>query len=119
MDARLDAALEGLETGAMVWRHGDGFCRTDRRPFRRAAGRQTKRATSRSTDPALLIYTSGTTGLPKAAFVSHHRVMMWTHWFAGLMDARADDRLYNCLPMYHSASAAWWRPARCCWRAAR
>jgi fatty-acyl-CoA synthase len=49
-----------------------------------------------------LIYTSGTTGLPKAAYVSHHRVMMWTHWFAGMMGARNDDRLYNCLPMYHS-----------------
>ena len=53
-------------------------------------------------DPALLIYTSGTTGLPKAAHVSHHRVMMWTHWFAGMMQAGASDRLYNCLPMYHS-----------------
>ena len=53
-------------------------------------------------DPALLIYTSGTTGLPKAAFVSHHRVMMWTHWFAGMMGATEEDRLYNCLPMYHS-----------------
>ena len=53
-------------------------------------------------DPALLIYTSGTTGLPKAAHVSHHRVMMWSHWFAGMTDARPDDRLYNCLPMYHS-----------------
>ncbi|HEY4276288.1 MAG TPA: long-chain-acyl-CoA synthetase [Rhizomicrobium sp.] len=53
-------------------------------------------------DPALLIYTSGTTGLPKAAHVSHHRVMMWTHWFAGMMQAQPTDRLYNCLPMYHS-----------------
>ena len=53
-------------------------------------------------DPALLIYTSGTTGLPKAAFVSHHRVMSWSGWFAGLLDARADDRLYDCLPMHHS-----------------
>ncbi len=53
-------------------------------------------------DAALLIYTSGTTGLPKAARVSHYRVMMWSEWFAGITDARADDRLYNCLPMYHS-----------------
>ena len=54
-------------------------------------------------DPALLIYTSGTTGLPKAAQVSHHRVMSWSGWFAGLLDAAPDDRLYDCLPMYHSA----------------
>jgi fatty-acyl-CoA synthase len=53
-------------------------------------------------DRALLIYTSGTTGLPKAANVSHHRVMQWTHWFAGLMGVTPSDRLYNCLPMYHS-----------------
>jgi fatty-acyl-CoA synthase len=51
---------------------------------------------------ALYIYTSGTTGLPKAAVVSHYRVMQWTHWFAGLMDIRPSDRMYNCLPMYHS-----------------
>ncbi len=53
-------------------------------------------------DRALLIYTSGTTGLPKAAHVSHRRVMSWTHWFAGMTGATGADRLYNCLPMYHS-----------------
>jgi len=53
-------------------------------------------------DRALCIYTSGTTGLPKAANVSHHRIMMWSHWFAGIMLAGPSDRLYNCLPMYHS-----------------
>ena len=51
---------------------------------------------------ALLVYTSGTTGLPKAARISHYRVLEWSLWFAGLIDARADDRLYDCLPMYHS-----------------
>ena len=53
-------------------------------------------------DRALYIYTSGTTGLPKAANVSHFRLMQWSHWFAGMMDTHADDRMYNCLPMYHS-----------------
>jgi fatty-acyl-CoA synthase len=51
---------------------------------------------------ALYIYTSGTTGLPKAAKVSHYRVMQWSHWFAGLMDTRSTDRMFNCLPLYHS-----------------
>ena len=51
---------------------------------------------------ALYIYTSGTTGLPKAANVSHLRVMQWSHWFAGLMNTGPNDRMYNCLPMYHS-----------------
>ncbi len=51
---------------------------------------------------ALLIYTSGTTGLPKAANISHYRLMQWSHWFAGLMDTSSADRMYDCLPMYHS-----------------
>jgi fatty-acyl-CoA synthase len=53
-------------------------------------------------DRALYIYTSGTTGLPKAANVSHRRVLEWSYWFSGLMDTQPDDRMYNCLPMYHS-----------------
>jgi fatty-acyl-CoA synthase len=53
-------------------------------------------------DTALLIYTSGTTGAPKAARVTHGRIVEWSFWFAGMMDARGDDRLYDCLPLYHS-----------------
>jgi fatty-acyl-CoA synthase len=53
-------------------------------------------------DRALLIYTSGTTGLPKAASISHRRILNWGGWFAGLLDAAPDDRLYDCLPVYHS-----------------
>ena len=51
---------------------------------------------------ALLIYTSGTTGLPKAAKINHYRILEWSYWFAGMMDTGPGDRLYNCLPMYHS-----------------
>ncbi len=61
-----------------------------------------ERAVPSLRDRALYIYTSGTTGLPKAAVVSHHRLMQWSHWFAGLMDITPADRLYDCLPMYHS-----------------
>jgi fatty-acyl-CoA synthase len=55
-----------------------------------------------ASDRALYIYTSGTTGLPKAAGISHFRLMQWSYWFAGMMDTQPSDRLYNCLPMYHS-----------------
>ena len=53
-------------------------------------------------DRALLIYTSGTTGLPKAASVSHQRLLQWSFWFAGLMNTGPQDRMYDCLPLYHS-----------------
>lgn len=53
-------------------------------------------------DRALLIYTSGTTGLPKAANISHRRILNWGGWFAGLSHASSDDRLYDCLPLFHS-----------------
>jgi fatty-acyl-CoA synthase len=52
---------------------------------------------------ALFIYTSGTTGLPKAANINHFRLMLASLGFAGVMDARADDRRYDCLPMYHTS----------------
>jgi fatty-acyl-CoA synthase len=28
--------------------------------------------------------------------------MQWSHWFAGLIDVTPADRMYNCLPLYHS-----------------
>ena len=53
-------------------------------------------------EPALFIYTSGTTGLPKAARITHSRALRIMHGFAAAANARADDRIYNCLPMYHT-----------------
>src|SRR3954451_17817353 len=53
-------------------------------------------------DRALLIYTSGTTGPPKAASISHRRILNWGGWFAGLTGATSEDRLYDCLPLFHS-----------------
>jgi fatty-acyl-CoA synthase len=54
-------------------------------------------------DRALFIYTSGTTGLPKAANINHYRLMLASHAFAGVMDTQPTDRMYDCLPMYHTS----------------
>jgi fatty-acyl-CoA synthase len=53
-------------------------------------------------DGALYVYTSGTTGMPKAARITHSRLQRMIHGFSAAMDAKASDRMYQCLPMYHS-----------------
>ena len=35
--------------------------------------------------------------------MNHYRVMLASHAFAGVMDTSATDRMYDCLPMYHTA----------------
>jgi fatty-acyl-CoA synthase len=109
------AELAGQLAGALrdptgtekIWVHGAGhdrFPRVDLDVEPRAGGplAGAERRPLTIEDSALYIYTSGTTGLPKAAKVSHFRLMQWSHWFAGMMDVRPGDRMYNCLPMYHS-----------------
>jgi fatty-acyl-CoA synthase len=54
-------------------------------------------------DTAFYIFTSGTTGLPKAAKISHLRMLFMMHGFSAALNTRASDRIYNVLPMYHSA----------------
>ena len=54
-------------------------------------------------DKAFYIYTSGTTGLPKAANISHMRLLHIMSAFQGAVNGKAGDRMYNVLPLYHSA----------------
>src|SRR3984957_18817235 len=105
--AAFAAVRSGLAPQILCWAHGPGqhgLPRIDQA----VDGYSGERLTSAEcplpsiADRALYIYTSGTTGLPKAANVSHFRLMQWSHWFAGLLDTRPTDRMYNCLPMYHS-----------------
>src|SRR5690348_7651380 len=95
-----EAARIHLDSSPRVWREADldaALARHDGAVLSPAERRDTE-----INDRALLIYTSGTTGLPKAASISHRRILNWGGWFAGLTDAGPDDRLYNCLPVYHS-----------------
>jgi fatty-acyl-CoA synthase len=93
---------------AKVWLHGaaDGDLPRLDRALGGFAGEKlnpAERPVLTIEDRALYIYTSGTTGLPKAANMNHYRVMLATHAFAGVMDVQASDRMYDCLPMYHTA----------------
>jgi fatty-acyl-CoA synthase len=112
--AIVGAVLEGAVTGIReklppalrVWTHGRGGAApridtlVDTLPSGPLTGLES--CPPALADLALHIYTSGTTGLPKAAKISHRRVAEWAHWFAGMIDTQPDDRMYNCLPMYHS-----------------
>jgi len=98
--------LPHLKRAPKVWRHGGGWDegnidaaldRLDGSPLTSAERREVT-----INDRALLIYTSGTTGLPKAASVSHRRILNWGGWFAGLTNAVPEDRLFDCLPLFHS-----------------
>ena len=95
----MDAVASRLPASARVWVHGGGgrWPAFEPRPGAAAPSRPPAPA-----DRALLVYTSGTTGLPKAAVITHARVAEWAHWFAGMTNAGPDDRLYDCLPLYHS-----------------
>ena len=54
-------------------------------------------------DNGLYIYTSGTTGNPKAANISHKRLRLMMLGFKGAIQPNKNDRVYNVLPLYHSA----------------
>ena len=53
-------------------------------------------------DGALYVYTSGTTGLPKAARITHSRMQRIMYGFSAATNAKPADRMYQCLPMYHT-----------------
>ena len=54
-------------------------------------------------DVALYIYTSGTTGDPKAATITHRRLRLMLMGFASAVLPKKTDKVYNVLPLYHSA----------------
>ena len=102
----LQDVLPHLDSKPTAWAHGVSeapFPRIDaeiERYSHEPLGKNERPAPAIN-DLALYIYTSGTTGMPKAAKVTHGRTMQWSHWFAGMMDVQPQDRMYNCLPMYH------------------
>jgi len=102
----LESAAPHLKTQAKVWTHGDA--RSERAIDVALAALDDgpllpdEHGDVTINDRALLIYTSGTTGLPKAASISHRRILNWGFWFAGLAGATPQDRLYDCLPLFHS-----------------
>ena len=106
LSAALATARPLLKTEPTLWSHGSGeFPRIDQQIERFSGDRlsESERVPLTIEDRALYVYTSGTTGLPKAANVNHYRIMLASFGFAGVMGTKASDRMYDCLPMYHTA----------------
>jgi fatty-acyl-CoA synthase len=106
LTAALASAQSLLRSQPILWSHGEGpFPRLDQR-IEQLSGNPlsaAERLPLTIEDRALYIYTSGTTGLPKAANVNHYRIMLAAFGFAGVMNTKATDCMYDCLPMYHTA----------------
>lgn len=101
--AAYDAAANLLEKKPRLWFQGEGgeldYALSDASPI---APDKAVRAGVVAKDTAFYIYTSGTTGLPKAANISHMRMLFMMFGFVGALNTRSSDRVYNALPLYHS-----------------
>ena len=110
VDASLAEAFETarplLDGSAEVWAFGASGdlprfdLALDKLPDGPLTGQEKPRLTIE--DRCLYVYTSGTTGLPKAANLNHYRVQLAMRAFSAVADAKASDRMYDCLPMYHT-----------------
>ncbi|KAI1946683.1 long-chain fatty acid transporter fat1 [Ophidiomyces ophidiicola] len=56
------------------------------------------------TSTCMFIYTSGTTGLPKAAIITWSKAITGATFMHEAMDLRQTDRVYTCMPLYHSTA---------------
>lgn len=106
--ANYDSAGPLIEPGPMVWRHGGSarnLPRIDESVMEFGDGPipKSERPALTLEDRCLYIYTSGTTGLPKAAHINHYRVYAAMLAFSRVMEMAKEDRIYNCLPMYHTS----------------
>jgi len=101
-------AIAGLESHPVLWltdgRRG-GFEDLDAALARQSSAplAPEERVDVFCRDKAFFIYTSGTTGLPKAANISHMRLLHIMCAFQGAVNGKPEDRMYNVLPLYHSA----------------
>ncbi|HEY1632600.1 MAG TPA: long-chain-acyl-CoA synthetase [Rhizomicrobium sp.] len=92
-----------LQSQPMVWTQGGGNLDAALASASPDAPDPSWRAGVTCNDRALYIFTSGTTGLPKAAQITHLRMLFMMYGFAGGLNSGPADRMYNVLPLYHSA----------------
>ena len=60
------------------------------------------RVTRQANDPAVVLFTSGSEGTPKGVVLSHRNILANAAQALARVDANANDKVFNVLPVFHS-----------------
>jgi acyl-[acyl-carrier-protein]-phospholipid O-acyltransferase/long-chain-fatty-acid--[acyl-carrier-protein] ligase len=60
------------------------------------------RVTCSAEDPAVILFTSGSEGAPKGVVLSHRNILANAAQALARVDANANDKVFNVLPVFHS-----------------
>ncbi len=61
-----------------------------------------QRVARKSDDPAVILFTSGSEGTPKGVVLSHRNILANAAQALARVDANAEDKVFNALPVFHS-----------------
>jgi len=61
-----------------------------------------QRVACNSEDPAVILFTSGSEGTPKGVVLSHRNILANAAQALARVDANAEDKVFNALPVFHS-----------------
>jgi len=64
--------------------------------------RKMEQTPSANPQTAVILFTSGSEGMPKAVALSHLNLLANMRQMLAVTDIKDDDRLFNCLPLFHS-----------------
>jgi acyl-[acyl-carrier-protein]-phospholipid O-acyltransferase/long-chain-fatty-acid--[acyl-carrier-protein] ligase len=62
----------------------------------------TSRVARKADDPAVILFTSGSEGTPKGVVLSHRNILANAAQSLARVDANANDKVFNVLPVFHS-----------------
>jgi len=60
------------------------------------------RVAGKADDPAVILFTSGSEGTPKGVVLSHRNILANAAQALARVDANANDKVFNVLPVFHS-----------------